>query len=529
MIPFPRRVIRLLIAPSLISLLAACFLTSSSLASALPAFAFAPTPTAPAAPDAYWPYQEWRTSTPEEQGIDSARLVQMFDYVQAHHYDLHSLLIVRHGYLVTEAYYPPFQADTFHDIQSGAKSVISALVGIALDQGYLEGVNQPMLGFFPDRVIAPDVWKQDVTLEDLLTMTAGLDWDEWRPTDPQSTLYQLSASPDKIQFVLDRRMSDAPGARWNYNSGLPLLLGSIIQQVSGTGLRNFAQNALFSPLGIHALIQTDAPSAAMNVALTPQDMAKFGYLYLRHGQWAGQSVISPVWVQASTSVHTTTPYGANYGYFWWLPPYGGYEAEGDGGQRIIVLPDQDMVVVITGGLTYPDMQTVPDQLVQNYILPAAKSAEPLRDNYPANVHLASRLQAITQLDPRPVLPLPPIAGQISGQTYALQPNSIGLQAVALTFSAQDASLRLTFAGRSQDMQIGLDNTDRITPLQPLGPLYGWIGLRGKWQSTDTFGLHLLMTGVVRNLEFQFQGDSITVRLLGSRGEREAIPGTAVPS
>jgi len=459
----------------------------------------------------YWPSEQWRTSTPEAQGIDSAQLVQMFDFIQQHNLDLHSLLIVRHGYLVTDAYFQPFQADRVHDIASCAKSVISALAGAAIDHGYLEGVDQKLLDFFPTRTIANlDARKQAITLDHLLTMSAGFAWDEWRPTDAQSTFFQLSASRDQIQFVLDRPMTDDPGKRWNYNSGLPTVLGRIIQDTSGIDIQSFAQRYLFEPLGINALIHVYNPSTAMNIALTPHDMAKFGYLYLQQGAWDGKPVLSPAWVQASTSDHVHAMGGQDYGYFWWLPSYGGYEAGGDGGQRIIVLPEQDMVVVITAGLTYPDMETVPDQLVQDYILPAVKSPDALPPNTQATAQLEAQLETITQPEPKPIAPLPSTSTRISDQRYALTANSIGLEDFALSFSVQEAAINMSFGGQSQQLAIGLDNTYRITPLTPSGPLYGWMAMKGTWQNANTFTLHLMMTGVVRNLIFEFQDKTVTV-------------------
>lgn len=474
----------------------------------------------------YWPSGAWRTSTPEAQGIDSEQLVRMLEYVQQRQIALHSLLIVRHGYLVTEAYFQPFQADTIHDIQSCEKSVVSALVGIAIDHGYLQGVDQPLLSFFPNRTIANlDERKESITLEDLLTMSAGFTWDEWRPVDPQSTSYQLSASRDQIQFVLDRPMSDDPGTRWNYSAGLPLLLGTILQDVTATDIASFAQQYLFDPLGLDATLHVVDRSTAMSMALNPQDMAKFGYLYQQHGVWDGQQILSPEYVATSVSNHVPTAVGGNYGYFWWLPPYGGYQADGDGGQRITVLPDKDTIVVITAGLTYPDMGTVPDQLIQDFILPAVVSNDPLPDNPAASARLADLVQSLAQPDPQPVAALPEIASTLSGRTFRLQPNSIGLQTIALSFAGDDATLSLSFGGPAQPMAVGLDRVYRVTPLRPSGLIYGWMALRGTWQGSNTFAVQLLMTGVARNLLFQFDDDSVTVWYLGSCGEREQIPGT----
>jgi CubicO group peptidase (beta-lactamase class C family) len=164
---------------------------------------------------------DWPTSTPEEQGIDSSRLAEMFAEVGQRGYNLHSLLIIRNGYLVTEFYAYPHDADTLHELRSATKSVTSTLVGIAIDQGYLTGVDQRVVDFFTQREIASlDAAKRAITLEHLLTMSSGFAWGRGMIEVP--SFYEMTGSPDWLQFVLDRPLSDAPGERFVYNSGGPM-------------------------------------------------------------------------------------------------------------------------------------------------------------------------------------------------------------------------------------------------------------------------------------------------------------------
>ena len=472
-----------------------------------------------------WPTHTWRTSTPEEQGIDSAQLVKMADVIQARGLDIHSILIVRHGYLVTEAYFSPFQASSIHSLASCAKSLVSALTGIAIEKGYIDSVNHKMLDYFSDRPIKNGAGKQAITLEHMLTMSAGLAWDEWRPVDPQNTFFKLTQSQDWMQFALDRPVAQQPGTQWNYNTSLPNLLTSIIEKTSQMTILDFAKRFLFAPLGITDYEVVVEAGGTLNVALTPREMAKLGYLYLNKGVWDGNPVIPAGWVKTSTANHIHTPHGQNYGYFWWLPSFGGFAAEGDGAQLIFVLPDLDMVVVMTAGLTYPDMATVPDELMTDFILPAVKTSEALPANPQAVSRLNAWLQAIQQSQTRPALALPEMAHTISAKTYVLRPNSIGLEAFMLDFAAPEPTIKLWFSGRAVQLGIGLDNTYRITPLPRIGPLYGWMALRGRWLGSDFFSLHLMMSGLVRDLEFRFGAGDVTVLLRGSRGEQERIPGT----
>jgi CubicO group peptidase (beta-lactamase class C family) len=515
--------------------LAVVLLTTCASPAPSPTAVPAPTSTPSLAPtlmptsSAYSPTQGWRTSTPEQQGIDSEQLVKLMDYVQNPGYDLHSLLIVRNGYLVMEAYWHPFQPDTKHNLQSCTKSFTSALVGIAIDQGYMDGIYHKVLDWFPERTPANnDARKRTITLEHLLTMSSGLDW----PTHDlgEALLPQLAQSKDWVQFVLDRPMAQEPGTVFNYNSGGSHLLSAIINKTTRMSALDFARKNLFAPLGITDAFWSSDPNGintgGYGLELTPRDMAKFGYLYLKNGVWDGQSVVSAAWVKASTVSHIDTGYmGFQYGYQWWLRPSGAYHARGYGGQYIFVLPKQEMVVVFTSGLGGSDMETVPEKLLESFLLPAVKSSQALPENPQAAAKLQSQIQAIAQPQPRPVPPLPEMAASVSGKTYHVQANSFGLESFALSFSNENAALQVSVGGRSQQWAVGLDNVYRTT--RAVEPLHGVIALRGSWTNETTFTLAMLPNGAVYKLEFHFDERQETVVIESRRldNELEVIPGT----
>ena len=341
-----------------------------------------PTPT----PIPFW---DLRLSTPEEQGIDSAVLVSMFDYVEQQNADVHSILIVRNGHMVMEAYFHPYHQNRRHDVYSCAKSFTSALIGIAIDKGYLD-LDNTVLNFFPDRVIAnDDPRKQAMTVEHLLTMRSGLDWPESSLSYNSSSniLRQMFRSRDYVQFVLDRPMVAAPGAIFNYNTGASHLLAVILEEATGMSALAFARTHLFEPLGISSVLWIISPEGTTfgggGLFLRPRDMAKFGYLYLEGGVWNGQQVVPAEWVEASVSI-------PHYGYQWWMLSHGGYAALGYLGQRIVVLPDLEMVVVITG--EFP--ASTSRYLVDVFVIPAARSPESLPENPQALTLLESRLNEI---------------------------------------------------------------------------------------------------------------------------------------
>ena len=324
--------------------------------------------------------------------MDSELLVGMFDYIERENANVHSVLIIRNGYIVAEAYFHPYRLSTRHNIYSCTKSFTSALVGIAIDEGYIDGLDHRVLDFFPEYTIAnDDPRKQAMTLEHLLTMTSGLDWPESSVSYSSSSniLMQMLWRRDWVQFVLDRPMVAEPGTTFNYNTGVSHLLSAIIGEATGTSTLSFARTHLFEPLGISSVSWRSDPDGITfgggGIWMTPRDMAKFGYLYLEGGVWDGQQVVPADWVEASVSA-------PHYGYQWWILRNGAYAALGYRGQRIFVIPDLEMVVVFTGALS----SDTPLVLVDAFVIPAARSSAPLPENPAGVALLESRIEGVAQ-------------------------------------------------------------------------------------------------------------------------------------
>jgi CubicO group peptidase (beta-lactamase class C family) len=460
--------------------------------------------------------------------MDSEQLVMLMDHIQNRGYALHSLLIVRNGYLVTEAYWHPFQPNIPHNIQSCTKSFTSALVGIAIAQGAIDGVNHKVLDMFPGRISANnDARKRTITLRSLLTMSSGLDW----PTRglAEALSHQLAQSRDWVQFVLDRPMAQAPGTLFNYNSGGSHILSAVIKESTGMNALAFARKNLFTPLGITdafwAADPTGINTGGWGLELTPRDMAKFGYLFLNNGFWEGRSIVPAAWIEDSTAAQIDSRnVGYRYGYQWWVHPSGFYAARGYGGQAIFVVPKQDLVVVFTGGLSGSDMDTVPEKLLESFILPAIKSAQALPENPPAVSRLQSQMQVVAQPQPKSLPSLPTMASSVSGKTYRVQDNSFGLESFVLDFSKEGAVFQATAGGRPQRWVVGLDNVYRTTRLGE--PFHGEIALRGSWTDETTFTLAMLTNGAAYRLEFRFdeKHETVVIQSRGLSDELEIIPG-----
>jgi CubicO group peptidase (beta-lactamase class C family) len=294
----------------------------------------------------------------------------MLEAVKAQNLNLHSLLVIRNGYIVSESYFSANQPDTRHELYSCTKSFIATLVGIAIDRGAITRIDQPVVGFFPNRTFKnASPTKSSMTLENLLTMTSGLDWIEGDPT-----YRAMYTSRDWVGYVMDSPMRDQPGDQFNYCSGCSHVLSAIVQAKTGRNVRDFAERELFSPLGITgARWDTDTqgiPIGGWGLQITPRDMAKLGFLYLHGGIWDGRQIVSPEWVQTVTTQHTPTDGPLGYGYQWWIyPRFDAYTALGRYGQTIFVIPDLNLIVVTTAAT---DGHDAIFRLIDEYIVPAAQ-------------------------------------------------------------------------------------------------------------------------------------------------------------
>jgi CubicO group peptidase (beta-lactamase class C family) len=334
-----------------------------ALAALLMAFLALPAPAAAQMPPAdYFPGAEWRTSRPKKQGLDGKILSRLVRRIgKREDWRLHSLQIVRNGYLVVDKYFNGWSPDRVHTLQSDTKSITSLLVGIAIDRGEIGSVDDRVLDYFPEyrHVRNLDERKEAIRLRDLLTMRTGLDWSE--ADYEKSPLKLLNDSrEDWLKFVLDWPMREQPGTRFEYNSGGVILLGGAVRNAAGMPLDRFAREHLFEPIGIRHVLWVYGPDGVPHtgggLSLRPRDMARIGYLVLRDGRWRDRQVVSEAWLQESLARSVSPPWGfggrpTDYGYLWWLLPNEGeyvITASGARSQWIFVVPKHDLVVVVTG-------------------------------------------------------------------------------------------------------------------------------------------------------------------------------------
>ncbi len=461
--------------------------------------------TSAAAPD-YWPTDGWRSSTPEAQGIYSDKLAELLLAIREQNVQIHSLLVIRNGYVVADATFYPYDGQAVHNVASVTKSLMTTLIGIAADQGKLD-LDDKMVAFFPDRSIANrDQRKEDITVRHLASMSSGLDC---TAEDDELTLMEMVASPDYVQFVLDRKVAWEPGEHFVYCSPAIHLLSPILQQATGMTTLDFARQYLFEPLGFGEVMWPRDPQGYYDgwadLSLHPYDMAKLGFLFLNHGQWDGKQIVSRQWVEEATKAQMET-YDDPYGYGWWIErDVVGARANGRGGQNIYVLPKWDMVIVTTGGGF--EMDEIAELLVASF----SDFEKPLPANPEGVARLEAALDAVVQPpEPGPVAPLPEMARLISGRTYVFDPNPAALQSVAVVFDdSSEARIVSESNGRVVSSgTVGLDGVYRFSP----GPDGRPLAHRGAWSDAQTFFLEY--DGITNNdhslFQFRYEGDQVEV-------------------
>lgn len=325
-------------------------------------------------------------AAPAAVRLDSAYLNNAARQIEAQRgHKLHSMLVVREGQLAFEQYYNGYARDNPHDLRSATKSITSLLTGIAIERGLLAGVDAPLMDYLAHAY--PNVEGKDgILLRHLLTMSSGLDCDDGdRSTRGQED--RMYKSRDWVGYFLSLSTPYAPGDTTRYCTGGVVALGEVIAQGSGEDVAAFADQALFGPLGIQNLRwarfdDERKVDTGGHLLLTPQAMAKVGMVVLQQGAWKGRQLVPAAWIEHSTQPHTVI-HGSPYGYLWWIDTarFGDKAiriiwAQGNGGQKIYVVPEYDLVAVFTAGYYNSEKSQITTQLFINAVLPSIVELQP---------------------------------------------------------------------------------------------------------------------------------------------------------
>ena len=338
-----------------------------------------------------WPTKNWERSKPDTQGMNSDSLSAFSKKLASGELGyIDDMLVIRNGKIIFETSYtndydslfratdtkpnkynyydtewhPYYKKSKLHTMQSISKSFTSAAIGIAIKKGHLESVEQSIMPYFSEYNSSnPDTRRKNITIENLLTMTTGIAWDELSMpyTDTTSSCVQMEATQDWVRFVLNQPIAHDPGKKWEYSSGATMLLSHIITEATGRDLAEYLEENLFNKIGIKDYFwkHTDSglTDAEGGLYLEPKDLAKFGYLYLNNGAWNGEQVLPQNWVENNLNKPLDTIWPSfKYGHQWWLIPYGENQismlASGLGGQRMLVIPEFNIIAVFTGWNIY---------------------------------------------------------------------------------------------------------------------------------------------------------------------------------
>jgi CubicO group peptidase (beta-lactamase class C family) len=320
----------------------------------------------------YWPTDEWRTAPPGDLGLDASRLSSMVDHIRRDIPTIDSVMVVRHGYVAVDEYFGSFTADQRHRIFSCTKSVIGTLVGLAIDEGLIPGLDSKILELLPGyEARNVNEWKTSLTLRHLLPMASGIDARDDYP-DNWLWLDRMLGAPDPVQYCLDLNVTVQPGTQFKYTDANSHLLSAIVKKATGMPALDYAREKLFGPLGITDM-EWEADPQGVNwghdrLYMRQRDMAKLGLLFLRGGEWDGEQVVPEEWVSEATTRKMAADLFPGYAYQWWTGD-GFYCAMGYAGQFIYVFPGSDMVVVFTGR-TMDNFEN-PRNIIRDYILPAS--------------------------------------------------------------------------------------------------------------------------------------------------------------
>jgi CubicO group peptidase (beta-lactamase class C family) len=378
-------------------------------------------------------------SLPEAQGISSAVISNFINAVENQNLGLHSFMLLRHGYIVSEGWWSPYKPDLPHMLFSLSKSFTSTAIGFAVTEKLIT-LDDSVISFFPEDV--PDESTENLSkmsIRHLLMMGTG------QVTDTMDTLHQ-SADGNWVKAFFTIPVEKEPGTHFLYNTGATYMLSAILQKVTGQTLLEYLEPRLFTPLGIRGATWESCPrginTGGFGLSITTEDIAKFGQLYLQKGIWNNQRLLPEEWIVEATSKRISNGEGDHdwamgYGYQFWQCQHGVYRADGAFGQICIVLPEQDAVVAITAGTN--SIQGILNE-VWEHLLPNMNEA-PLQEDQISTANLAEQLKNLS-IDPPQLQHSSLLEAQINGKTYTLESNQFLLATLSISFNNHEAEFTL---------------------------------------------------------------------------------------
>ena len=457
-------------------------------------------------------------SSPEQQGIASADLLAFVEAADKEIDTMNSFMLVRHGHVVAEGWWAPYDRDTPHVLYSLSKSFTATAVGFAVAEGKLN-LDDQVIKFFPDEAPAdPSANLRAMRVRDLLRMNTG--------NQVEALLLGNNSTDTWVKAFLKHSVPFKPGTHFLYNSPATYMLSAIVQKVTGTTVLDYLRPRLFDPLGFKDPVWMSSPqgitAGAYGLSIRTEEIARFGQLYLRNGMWNGKQLIPAAWVHEATSMQTSTgsaptsDWDQGYGYQFWRSRHNSFRADGAFGQYCMVLPELDAVVAITSGVR--NMQQVMN-LVWDKLLPAMKPGR-LPENAAARRQLESRLAALKVKFPNGAA-TSPISSSVSGKWFEFPQNNRGIQAVSFDFNSTSiprgpsliirtttGETRMTIARETWTNSRGQFTNGLERALNvPANPL---VAASGAWSAEDTFTVKIVLseTPYYSTMNFKFDGNRV---------------------
>ena len=464
-------------------------------------------------------------SLPENQGVSSLSILSFLKEIKQRKLELHGFMYLRHGYVLAEGWWRPYHPRTPHAVYSLTKSFTSLAVGFAVQEGLLS-LEDYVLAYFPElKASAASTNMNGMQIKHLITMTTGHESDTAR----------FGVTPDFLHHVTEVRVGDrsdldyirgfaelpvkrAPGTHFVYNSGASHVLGAIVQRVAGSRLADYLQPRLFAPLGIEPPLWQQAPSGentgGWGLYLKTEDIAKFGQFLLNKGVWGGQRLISSKWVEEASKHQVDNKpvqspelevenidWVQGYGYQFWRCRHNAYRGDGAFGQYCIVMPEQDVVIAMNGGLQ--DMQGVLDAVWENLLTPLSGPC-PAPD--PEAYSQLRRKLATLELGERSFTESTP--WEVGMKRFRIQANDQGLDHISLVFTEGRCTFEWVDARGSHCLSAGIDAWNVANLLGEKK-----VAVRGAWLDRQHFKLYAYQTDSPHydHLVFHFQGNAVNVQ------------------
>jgi CubicO group peptidase (beta-lactamase class C family) len=471
-------------------------------------------------------------STPEAEGVSSTGILAFLDAFGRSTHELHSFVLVRHGRVIAEGWWSPYGPEFNHTLYSLSKSFTSTAIGFAVTEGRLR-VEDRVVSFFPEELPErPSDHLSALRIRDLLTMSVG------NAKEPTRAMVEQS---DWVKAFLAWPIENPPGTQFLYNSAATYMLSAIVQRVTGQRVLDYLQPRLFAPLDIHGPAWETCPRGinvgGWGLSIQTEGLAKVGQLYLRKGKWRGRQVLSTRWVEEATTFKIQQPAPAQpgrpnnqndwlqgYCYQFWRCRHNAFRGDGAFGQYMIVMPEQDAVVVMTGESR--DLQGELD-LVWNHLLPAMKPG-PLPRDRQAETRLVQRLGSLA-LPPLQGPMSSPLAERVSGKEFTLDRNELGFQGGSLVFNGSGAVFMLRDRREPYPIPCGSSQWQRsetalpgtpprlISGGQPPKGTKAKVAASGRWADPNTWEMLLRYYETPHHdlVTCRFDGNTVRISFLSS--------------